>query len=154
MIVIDTNLLIYAINLDSPMYDSASTWLDRQLSGRVDVGLPWLVIVAFLRLTTSQRVFESPLSVEGAIRYVSGWLDLPNVTPLNPGNNHYSILSRLLLRSGTGGNLTSDAHLAAIAVEHGALLCSADNDFKRFQGVQYFNPLEEDGVREPLLIYS
>ena len=85
---------------------------------------------------------------------MSEWLRLENVQPLNPGPRHWELLSRLIIQSGTAGNLTNDTHLAAIAFEHSALLCSADNDFQRFQGVQYHNPLAADGVKEPSLAYG
>lgn len=153
MIVVDTNLLIYAINQDSPDHAACKRWLENQLSS-AHVGLPWLVVTGFVRITTNPRVLERPLSVERALAYVEEWLALPNVIVAEPGQQHWSVLSRLLLRAGAAGNLTSDAHLAAIAIEHAALLCSADNDFKRFQGVQHFNPLDEDHVREPQLSYA
>jgi len=153
VIVIDTNLLIYAVNPDAPDHEIVKPWIERQFSS-ARVGLPWLVLTGFLRVTTNPRALERPLPVDQAIGYVNQWLYLPNVQIVEPGDDHWAILSRLLHRSGTGGNLTSDAHLAAIAIERGALLCSADNDFRRFQGVQHFNPLDESGVREPMLEYA
>ncbi|MDA0791308.1 MAG: PIN domain-containing protein, partial [Proteobacteria bacterium] len=88
------------------------------------------------------------------IQAVDQWLAIPHVTPMNPGDGHWQTLGRLLLRAGTAGNLTNDAHLAAIAIDNACVICSADNDFKRFQGVQHFNPLaDEDAVREPMLSY-
>ena len=154
MILIDTNILIYAINRDSPMHEPAQSWLNKQLSAGTRIGLPWLVIVAFVRLTTNHRVFPNPLSAEDAIQAVDEWLAIPHVSPLNPGDDHWQALSRLLLRVGTAGNLTNDAHLAAIAIDNACVICSADNDFKRFQGVQHFNPIaDEDAVHEPMLSY-
>ena len=152
MIVVDTNLLMYAINPDAPHYDHASAWLERQLRG-VPVGLPWLVVVAFLRLTTHARIVSKPMTVEQSLEIIAGWLALPNVQILHPGERHLETLSRLLLMTGTGGNLTNDAHIAAIAIENSALVCSADTDFLRFQGVQYHNPLLELSIQEPSLAY-
>ena len=154
MILIDTNILIYAINRDSPMHELALTWLNKQLSAGTRIGLPWLVITAFVRLTTNHRVFPNPLAAEDAIRTVDEWLAIPHVSTLNPGDGHWQTLSRLLLRVGTAGNLTTDAHLAAIAIDNACVICSADSDFKRFQGVQHFNPIaDEDSVHEPMLSY-
>ena len=154
MIIVDANLLIYATNSDLPEHSTARSFIDMQLSGAVHLGLPWLVVVAFVRLTTNRRVFERPLSVQESLAIVNGWLQLSSVEMINPGPSHWQTLSRLLMRSGTAGNLTNDAHLAAIAIDHGALICSADNDFKRFEGVQHYNPIHDhEGIKEPLLVY-
>jgi len=141
VIVPDVNLLIYAVNQDAPEHERARSWLESTLSGSEPVGLPWLVLVAFLRLTTNRRVFQSPLTATQALGLVTGWLSQPCAMALNPGERHWLILSRLLLRAGTAGNLTNDAHLAAIAIEHNARLCSADNDFRRFADLSFENPL-------------
>ena len=154
MIVVDVNILIYAVNADAHYHDAARRWLDRQLSAGVSIGLPWVVLTAFIRLTTNPKVFPQPLDAEFACDIVGRWLAPETVTTPGPGPKHHEILSRLLLQSGTAGNLTTDAHLAAIAIEHAAVLCSADNDFLRFQGVQHHNPLIEGGVREPSLAYG
>lgn len=141
MILPDANLLIYAVNGDTPQHEAARTWLERTLSGTTPVGLPWLVLLAFIRLTTHPRILPTPLSPEDALDYVSGWLAQPFVTPLNPGDRHWLILDRLLRQDGTAGNLTNDAHIAAIAIEHGCALYSADYDFQRFEGLDHVNPL-------------
>lgn len=141
MIVPDVNLLIYAVDSDSADHDQARRWLEETLSGTEAVGLAWVVILAFLRLTTRGDVFRSPLTPERALDYVEEWLQLPVVRPLGAADNHWSILRGLLRSSGTAGNLTSDAHLAALALEHGAAVHSADNDFRRFAGVEHVNPL-------------
>lgn len=141
MILVDTNLLIYAVNRDSPMHDNARGWLETVLSGNTIVGLPWMVLIAFLRLTTNPRVVQSPMLIDQALGYIDGWLQQPYVIPLNPGERHWAILNRLLLSSGLAGNLTNDAHLAAMAIEHGYVLYSVDNDFRRFDGLEYVNPL-------------
>lgn len=151
MILVDTNLLIYAIAADSPLHRAAASWLTRQIRAGTTIALPWLVLIAFLRVTTNPRVFPTPLSGDEAMEFVDGWLSLPTVTALDPGPNHWQTLQRLLIRSGVAGNLTNDAHLAAIAIDRGCLLCSADSDFHRFEGLQFHNPLDDSSVREPAL---
>ena len=101
----------------------------------------WTVLLAFLRLTTRPGVFRKPLNAETALDLVQEWLEQPAVTIVEPTPKHLSTLRDLLLPLGTGGNLTSDAHLAALAVEHGAELCSADLDFARFAGLRWRNPI-------------
>jgi len=100
-----------------------------------------MLCVAFLRLTTHPRIFETPLSTDAALDYVNRWLAQPCARPLEPGERHWLILSQLLRDAGTAGNLTNDAHLAALAIEHGACLHSADTDFLRFQALNFHNPL-------------
>jgi hypothetical protein len=107
------------------------------------VGLPWSVLLGFLRLATSPRVFPSPLVPEEAIHILDGWLQRPQVVPLAPGETHWAILKGLLGEAGLAGNLTTDAHLAAIAIEHGAELQSTDRDFGRFSCLRWSNPLGE-----------
>jgi toxin-antitoxin system PIN domain toxin len=132
MIVIDVNLLIYAVNEDAPCHQKAKAWLETVVSGMETVGLPWIVLLAFLRLTTKAGLFQRPLDVETAFEVVNAWLQQPSVTVLEPTAHHLRTLRDLVVPLGTGGNLTSDAHIAALAIEHGAELCSADNDFSRF----------------------
>ena len=141
MILLDTNLLIYSVNADSPLNRKARSWLEGVLSGPDTVGLSWHVLLAFLRLTTRPGLFRQPLKPETAFDVVAAWLDQPSTTVVHPGPRHLQILRELLRPMGTGGNLTSDAHLAALAIEHGAELCSSDNDFARFRGLQWRNPL-------------
>lgn len=141
MILPDANLLIYAVNLDLPQHPRARAWLESVLSGSDSVGLPWAVILAFLRVTTNPRIFERPFGIATASRYVDEWLDHPLVKPIVPGPGHWPILRKLLADSGTAGNLTTDAHLAALALEQGYIVHSADNDFKRFPGLSHVNPL-------------
>ena len=144
MILVDANLLIYAIDADAPHHARARRWLESALSGTTRVGLPWVVLMAFLRVTTREGILVRPLSPRAALDYVDSWLSQSNVEPVAPGPTHWPRLRNLLLSAGTAGNLTSDAHLAALAVEHGATLYSADNDFKRFAGVDHVNPLADD----------
>ena len=141
MILVDTNLLIYAIDRDSPHHRKARRWLEDLLSGTTPVGLAWVVVLAFLRLTTRATVVRRPLTVAAALAYVDSWLAQPFVSLVVPGPGHWAILRALLYDAGTGGNLTSDAHLAALALESGAALHSSDADFARFPGIQHVNPL-------------
>jgi toxin-antitoxin system PIN domain toxin len=141
MILVDANLLIYAVNQDAPLNRKAKRWLESALSGKETVGFPWNVLLAFLRLTTRPGLFVRPLPVDTAFDLVASWLDQTPSTIVHPGPRHLVVLRELLRPLGTGGNLTSDAHLAALAIEHGAELCSSDTDFARFPGLLWSNPL-------------
>jgi len=141
MILVDVNILIYAVNSDSPLHQRAKAWLESTLSGSDTVGLSWTVLLAFLRLTTRSGIFERPLSVDTAFDIVAAWLSQPSVVTIDPAAQHLRVMRDLLLPLGTGGNLTSDAHLAALAIAHGAELCSSDNDFARFPRLRWRNPL-------------
>jgi toxin-antitoxin system PIN domain toxin len=141
MIIVDANLLIYAVNADAPLGRKAKAWLESALSGQETVGFPWNVVLAFLRLTTRPGLFKHPLPADRAFDLVAIWLDQPSATIVHPGPRHLQVLRELLLPLGTGGNLTSDAHLAALAVEHRAELYSSDTDFARFKGLKWHNPL-------------
>ena len=141
MILVDANVLVYAIDADSPHHPPARRWLEQALSGTTSVGFAWIVILAFLRLTTRSGILRNPLPPERAMAYVDEWLAQPYVRAVSPGEGHWTILRKLLRDSGTAGNLTSDAHLAAVALELGASVCSTDADFERFPGVERVNPL-------------
>jgi uncharacterized protein len=141
VILIDANLLIYAIDRDSPHHAQARPWLEQVLSGTTAVGLAWIVVLAFIRITTRPGVLGRPLAAEHAMAFVDGWLDQPYVNAVAPGEDHWRILRNLLRTTGTAGNLVADAHLAAIALEHGAAIYSTDHDFKRFPGIEHVNPL-------------
>ncbi|MGD8331314.1 MAG: type II toxin-antitoxin system VapC family toxin [Acidobacteriota bacterium] len=141
MILLDANLLIYAVNESLPQHRAARAWLEGVLSGNEAVGLPWVCILAFLRITTRSDIFARPLTPEEAVGYVDAWLQQPFVRPLAADDKHWAVLRNLLAVSGLAGNLTSDAHVAALALESGATVFSADNDFKRFAGVRHVNPL-------------
>ena len=143
MILVDANLLIYAVNKDLPEHKRARLWWEEALSGVGAVGLPWVSLMAFLRICTNSRIFENPLSPEQALTFIDEWLDRPNVSIVAPGAGHWAILKNLIRQTGTAGNLTTDAHIAALALEHGCTVCSADNDFKRFPGVAHINPLAD-----------
>ena len=141
MVLIDANVLIYAVDADSPHHTKARHWLEETLSGTLAVGLPWVVILAFLRITTRAGILRNPLPPTRAMDYVDSWLRQPYVTVVGPGERHWPILRNLLDSSGTAGNLTTDAHLAALALEHGSAIASTDNDFRRFAGVKHVNPI-------------
>jgi toxin-antitoxin system PIN domain toxin len=141
MIILDANLLIYAVNADAPLNRKAKSWLESALSGQETVGFPWNVLLAFLRLTTRPGLFRHPLPIDTPFDLLASWLDQPSATIVHPGPRHLTVLRDLLAPLGTGGNLTSDAHLAALAIEHGAQLCSTDTDFARFKGLKWRNPL-------------
>ncbi|MDA2939115.1 type II toxin-antitoxin system VapC family toxin [Acidobacteria bacterium AH-259-A15] len=141
MILVDANLLIYAIDSDAPDHKIARRWLEKTLSSAARVGLPWIVLLAFIRITTRQEIVRKPLSADDALSYVEEWLQQPYVSTVSPGPNHWPILRNLISRTGTAGNLTSDAHIAALAIEYGYTIYSADYDFNRFPGVSHLNPL-------------
>jgi uncharacterized protein len=141
MIIVDVNLLIYAVNEDAPNHRKAKSWLEAMVSGTETFGLPWIVLLAFLRLTTRPGLFKKPLRVETAFDLVDAWLQQHSVIVPEPTSRHLRTLRDLVLPLGTGGNLTSDAHLAALAIEHGAEVCSTDADFARFGRLRWRNPL-------------
>ena len=140
MIAPDANLLVYAVNSESPFHNKAKTWLDQILSETEPVGFAWATLVGFRRLVTRSAVVPKPLSAEQALELVALWLARPNVSIVGPGPRHFELLRTLLTAVGTAGNLTSDAHLAAIALEHAAEVHSTDNDFGRFPGLRWRNP--------------
>ncbi len=137
----DVNILLYALDESSPHQEPARAWLERSLSGTEAVAFAWSVLLAFVRLSTSPRIFESPLTSEEAFELIDGWLAQPSATIVHPTERHAALLRQFLQPVGTAGNLTTDAHLAALAIEHGAELCSADTDFARFSGLRWSNPL-------------
>jgi toxin-antitoxin system PIN domain toxin len=139
--LLDVNLLLYAYDTRSPRHGPARKWLEQTLSGTETVGLPWVVMLAFIRLITRSVVVERPLAIEEAIDLVESWLGQPCVTVIHPTDRHPAVLRELLQPLGTAGNLTTDAHLAALAIEHGASLCSCDADFSRFPGLRWADPL-------------
>ena len=141
MILVDANLLIYAIDADSAYHARARPWLEKTLSSDTGVGLAWIVLLAFVRITTRAGIVRKPLSPEQAIGFIDTWLAQPYVALIGPGDGHWPVFRNLLLSGGTAGNLTTDAHLAALAIEHGCEIASADNDFRRFAGVTLVNPV-------------
>lgn len=141
MILIDANLLLYAYDGHSPHHAAARMWLERTLSGPEPAALSWTITLAFLRLATDPRVFQRPLSTSQATHVVSEWLGGPRFALLEPGERHWEILRRALIDGQASGKLVMDAHLAALAIEHGATLASTDRDFARFPGLRLLNPL-------------
>lgn len=142
MRVVDANVLLYAVNADSQHHEVSRRWLDRALSGSDTVGFTWLALTAFLRLSTKIGLFPAPLSVDDALDQVGAWLDAPGARVLEPTGQHVTVLGRLLGEVGAGGNLVSDAHLAAVALEHRASVVSFDNDFGRFREVRWERPTD------------
>lgn len=138
----DVNLLLYALDSSSPRHAEARRWLEEQLSGTETFAFSLSVLLAFVRLATSGRIFTTPLRPDEAFEVVDGWLEQPCTAVIAPGDRHLVLVRELLEPLGTAGNLVSDAHLAALAIEHGAELCSADRDFARFPRVRFVNPLE------------
>ena len=142
MILVDVNLLVYAWDRRSPHHKAAVQWLDGKLSASARVGLTWECLLGFMRVVTNPRIYEMPAPVGIAWGQVERWLNARNVWVPAPGDRHQEILGRLLIRLGGGAKLIPDAHLAAIAIEHGLALCSTDGDFARFDGLRWVNPLQ------------
>lgn len=144
MIIPDLNLLIHAYNSASPVHAEARGWWEELLSRPAPaVGLAWVVVLGYVRLTTHPRVMANPLTASAACADVESWLAQPQVTLLHPGERHAVTLFHLLRNLGTAGNLTTDAHLAALAMEYQATLHTTDADFARFSGLRWENPLVE-----------
>lgn len=143
MIVPDANLLLYAYDTTSAHHAPALTWLENALAGTELIGLPWQSVWAFLRIATNGRIYARPLAMEKAIEIVQQWLNLENVRLLIPGEDHWKLLQRMLLEGQVRGPLTTHAQLAALTIEHGGVLHTADRDFARFPGLRWVNPLQE-----------
>jgi uncharacterized protein len=143
VILVDTNLLVYARMTTLPQHAAAREWLDERLNDRPRVGLPWQSLLGFLRIATNSRIFERPDSVSAAWAQVEKWLGSPNVWIPQPAEGHQAIFGRLLAHAAGGANLIPDTHLAALAIEHGLAVCSTDGDFARFPEVKWVNPLRE-----------
>ena len=140
MIVPGVNVIIHAYNADSPVHDLARGWWEQTLGAPEPVGLAWSVVLGYIRITTHTRILSNPLPPSVACGHVEAWLGQPQVTFLHPGERHAAIFFDLLRRLGTAANLTTDAHLAALAIEHQAEICSTDTDFARFSGLSWRNP--------------
>lgn len=139
MNVPDANVLLYAVNPDTGHHEVARGWLDEHLSGAGPVGFAWIVLVAFARISTSERIFPRPLSIAEALTQVEEWLAAPTAESIHPTARHLDVLRRMLEPATSGGNLVNDAHLAALAAEHRGRVVSFDGDFDRFD-VEWFNP--------------
>lgn len=140
MRLVDANVLLYASDSGSPLHAPARSWFEDALGGVETVALAWTAILAFLRVATSRTVFAQPLTLDEAADQVEDWLAQPTVVVLEPTPRHLGLVRGLLAHTGTAGNLVNDAHLAALALEHGAEVVSFDRDFQRFPGVRLFVP--------------
>lgn len=137
----DVNLLLYAVDAEAPRHAKARGWLEEALSGTEEVGFAWAVLLGFLRISTNPAAFEEPLDPTQAFAFVEEWLARPNTMTPVAGPGHVALMRELLQPLGIAGNLTSDAHLAALAIEHGAELCSSDTDFARFESLRWTDPI-------------
>lgn len=142
MKIIDLNVLVYAVNADAEQHIEARRWWEKAVDGDETIGLPWVVLLGFLRIATNPRIFENPMSAPEALAKIDFWLERPTVKTVAEKPDHWMILRSLLGASGTAGNLTTDAHLAAIAISHDSVLVSFDNDFGRFEGLRWEHPLK------------
>lgn len=136
MKLVDLNVILYAVNRDTPLHQASRAWWEGALNGDETVGLPWVVLLGFLRIATHPSIFARPLSPEAAARHVTAWLAREQVHLVREKDDHWQVLSNLLKKSGTAGNLTTDAHLATLAITHDATLVSYDTDFARFPGLR------------------
>jgi toxin-antitoxin system PIN domain toxin len=139
--IVDLNILLYAVNSDSPHHRQARAWWERALNEEDAIGLPWVVLLGFLRLSTNDRIFVHPLKVTEALKRIDAWLHRPNVRVPRENDRHWNVLRDLISVSGAAGNLATDAHLAALAISHDATLVSTDADFGRFKSLRWINPL-------------
>lgn len=142
MIVPDVNLLVYAYNEDAPRHRDARAWWETTLNSGLPVGVPWAASCGFLRIMSDARILPRPLTPLDAWSRVQSWLEIPSVRVLDPGPRHVEMVRRLLEVAGVGGRLTTDIHLAAIALEFHAELHSNDRDYGRFRDLRWVNPLE------------
>ncbi len=141
MIVPDVNLLLYAYNDGAHLHRPARNWWEGLLNGTERIGIPWVVTVGFVRLLTHPSLRDHPATSAQALDFVDLWFHAPHVTPLNPGRQHLTLVRRALDAAGVGGNLATDAHIAALAIEYQAEVHSNDTDFSRFPGLRWRNPL-------------
>ncbi len=142
MILLDANLPLYAYDADSPLHTSARTWFEEALAGEETVGIPLATLLAFIRITTNPSVYRSPLPVREAIAIVREWLNETSTRVAHPTELHWDLLSDVAERGQARGPMLSDAHIAALAIEHGATLYTTDRDFARFPRLRFRNPLE------------
>ncbi len=141
MIIPDANILLYAYNLLASQHRQAREWWESALSANETVGMSWQTLTAFVRIATNPRAFNQPLAAFEAVEIAGEWLAQPALKMIAPGGQHWNIFSRLLVDSQITGPLVMDAHLAALAIEHGATLCTCDADFGRFKTLRVLNPL-------------
>ena len=141
MILPDVNLLVYAYNRAAPLHAAARAWWEEAMNRQSPVGIAWAAAFGFVRLVTHPAVLEEPLRPQAALDRVQAWLERPHVQLVEPGSRHLTIVRGLFQATGVGGNLTTDTHLAALAIEHRCELHSNDSDFERFPGLKWRNPL-------------
>jgi toxin-antitoxin system PIN domain toxin len=140
VVIVDANVLLYAVDRASAHHDRSLTWLDGALAGTEAVGLAWIALLAFIRVGTNASILPNPMTADEATAQIEAWLGAPAAVAAQPSPRHASLFRGLLRDVGTAGNLTTDAHLAALALEHGADIVSYDRDFGRFPGVQHRLP--------------
>ena len=140
MILPDVNVLVHAHNLDSPVHHRARSWWDACLAGTQGIGLPWVTLLGFIRITTSRRILVRPLPVHEVLDRIESWLQLPHAHTPHPSDRHFEGIRQAFEHLGTAGNLTTDAHLATLAVQRGYILYSTETDFARFPGLRWVNP--------------
>jgi toxin-antitoxin system PIN domain toxin len=140
MVIVDANVLLYAVDSTAVHHAKARTWLDASLSGAEAVGLAWVALLAFVRICTNPSILSAPMPIGDAVDQLDRWLGAPAAVVAGPTSRHLASLAGLLREAGTGGNLTTDAHLAALALEHNADVVSYDRDFARFRGVRHRLP--------------
>lgn len=141
MIVPDVNLLLYAMDANSPHQDRAWPWWESALRGTEHIGFTWAVVTGYVRISTNPRAMVAPLTIEQSVAHTRAWLSMPRSRLLNPGVEHLHVMERLLAPLGRAGKLVADAHLAALAIENGGTVYSADHDFALFERVPWVNPL-------------
>ncbi len=142
MTILDANLLLYAYNADAPQHRAAAGWLAELIESGELIGLPWVTVWAFIRISTNSRIWANPRPAKEVFAIVAEWLAQPGVVPLQPGPLHGQILEKLVCEHGATGSLLTDAVLAALAMEHGASLASTDQDIRRFPDLRWLNPLD------------
>lgn len=147
MILPDVNLLLYAHDETTRAHTVAKGWWQEQLNGPRMVGLAWVVVLGFIRLVTNLRVFHAPYAPVEVPEIVRTWLTQPQARIVHPSEGHFDLLARLIEQAGTAGNLTTDAHLAPLAIERGLILQTTDTGFARFPGLKWVNPLKPGGIR-------
>ncbi len=141
MKIVDLNILLYAVNENAHHHTRIRAWWEQTINGEESIGLPWVVLLGFLRLASNPSVFPRPLDSDSVIAKVDVWLAQTNIRVVTEKEGHWEMFRLLLGNSGTAGNLTTDAHLAALAMSYGAILVSCDRDFARFKGLRWENPI-------------
>lgn len=140
MILPDVNVLVHAHNSDSAVHETARDWWDNCLSGSEGVGLAWATLLGFVRVSTNRKIVARPLPVRDVMETIHRWIELPHIHIAQPSDRHFARLRVVLEQLGAAGNLTTDAHLAVLAMERGYILYSTDADFARFTGLRWVNP--------------